>query len=135
MRVIGFNFKKISVDKLKDPEPGMKIKTNIEIRDITKQELDLLKGSNILSFEYEFNLNYQPRVADILFTGNLIMLFEDQKQVKDIEKNWKKQEISDDIKIPVLNIIFAKCNLKALQLEEDLALPQHIPSPTLSKSD
>ena len=50
---------------------------------------------------------------------------------KTLTKSWKKNEIPDGTKIPLFNVILKKCTTKALQLEEELLLPSHIPMPQL----
>jgi len=48
---------------------------------------------------------------------------------------WKNKKISDDIRMPLFNMILTKCNLKALQFEEEFALPTHVPMPRLSPQE
>jgi len=131
MRVIGFNFKEISIEKKKEINNELKINTNIDVKDLKKEELDLFKDKDIFNLEYEFKILYEPDFAELVFKGGILVLIEDKKLVKNIEKQWKDKKIIPELKVPILNLIFSKCNLKALQLEEDMGLPPHIPSPRI----
>jgi len=135
MRVIGFSFKKISIKKNKEIGKEINIDTDIQIKDIQKKTTDLLKNQDILNIDYEFKISYLPDFADILFNGNVAILMEkdDEELMKKIIKNWKSKKVEDDLKLPLLNIIFARCNLKAMELEEAVNLPFHIPTPQFSK--
>jgi hypothetical protein len=47
-------------------------------------------------------------------------------------KKWKNKKIEDEVRVPLFNLILTKCNLKALQFEEEFGLPTHIPFPRVS---
>ena len=51
---------------------------------------------------------------------------------KVLKKDWKKKKFNHPVKLPLFNFIMEKCNLKALQLEEEVSLPFHIPMPKLA---
>src|SRR3989339_158645 len=99
MKLIGFNFSKISINKESDNFKGLKINTNI----------------NILEFE-----------------GN-ILIETDVESMKDIIRKWGTKKISEDFKIVLFNIILRKCNIKSLQLEDEMNLPLHINLPSVQK--
>jgi hypothetical protein len=131
MKIIGLNYKKISIEKIKDIEAGVKINTHIGITDIQKRDLELFKSQDLAHFEYEFKINYEPGFASILFEGSLLVLIEDPQQAKNLFKEWKNKKIPEEIRKEILNLVLAKCNLKALQLEEDFNLPSHLPFPQI----
>ena len=132
MRVVGFNFKQISVEKNKEVTSDSKLRMDIEIKDIQEQKTELFGDKDVINFEYEFNLLYEPDVAKLNFKGGLLMLIEDKELVKEINESWKKdKKIPNRLLLPMRNLILSRCHLKALQLEEDLNLPQHTPPPRL----
>jgi hypothetical protein len=55
--------------------------------------------------------------------------------IKEILKQWESHIIPEEFKIPLFNIILKKSNFKALELEEDLLLPSHIPMPSIKPSE
>jgi hypothetical protein len=63
------------------------------------------------------------------------LYFINKRQALNIPCNsneWKKNKVPDEIKLLVFNFVMTKCNLKALQLEEEFSLPPHIPLPKLT---
>ncbi len=134
MALVGFNLTKISVEK-KNPISGqVNIKTNLRISDITeeKSKVELGKENTILRFDFEFTIEYEPKVASIKFEGHILELQED-KEAKIILKEWKTKTIDEDLRLRVSNVIWTKCNVKAFLLEEEIGLPIHIPLPRLTK--
>lgn len=131
MRIIGFNFKKISVERKKEIKGKLQIKSNLDITNIEKNHLDF--AGDILKFSYTYNILYEPGLAELIFQGMVLVLPDKSNNIKKTLKDWKKKKLTEEIRIFLYNFIMAKCNLKALQLEEDFALPSHIPLPRLTK--
>ncbi|MEM3112876.1 MAG: hypothetical protein QXI33_00435 [Candidatus Pacearchaeota archaeon] len=131
MRLIGFNFKKISIEKNKEPTNELNINTDIQIKDIQSRINDLFKDQDILNIDYELKIKYMPDFAELFFSGNIALLMEKSENdlFKKILKSWKEKKVEDELRIPLLNIIFNKCNLTAMELEETLNIPFHIPTP------
>ena len=133
MRVIGFHFKKISVEKFKEPTENLSIKTGMELPKIKEIEKGVLKTKeDLLEVSFEYNLKYEPDFAKIEF-GGVILVSVDPKTSKNILKNWKKKEIPKDMRIYLINVILRKSTLKALELEDELNLPLHLPMPSLKR--
>ena len=131
MRIIGFNFKKIEVERKKEDSGKLEIKTNLNIQNIEKEKIDL--AGEILKFSFTYSVNYEPGFAEIVFKGTTLVVPTKPEDIKRILKEWKKKKLSEDIRIPIFNFIMSKCNLKALQLEEEFSLPLHIPMPQITK--
>ena len=128
MKIIGFNFTKIQAERKKPAKGELKIDTNLKIDNIEKETIDI--AGDILKFSYSYEIKYNPEFAEVFFKGEILIVPDNIKQVM---KDWKKKMIKDEIRIPLFNYIMAKCNLKALQIEEDLGLPVHIPMPRFSQ--
>lgn len=129
MQVIGFNFTKISSERKKAPEGKLEIKSNINIKSVEEDKLDLLKDKDVLKFGFEFSIDYSPGIANLSFEGSILAIAEKDK-FKEILKKWKNgKKVSDEIRFFLFNTILGKCNLKSLQLEEEFGLPPHIPLP------
>ncbi len=131
MRIIGFNFKKIEAERKKDLKGKLEIKSNLQIDDIEKDKIEV--AGEILKFHFDFSIRYEPNFAELSFKGVVLVIPDKLEDIKNILKDWKKKKISEETKIFVLNFVMSKCNLKALQLEEDFSLPSHIPLPRISK--
>ena len=130
-RIIGFNFTNISAERKSQKSDKLEVNVNINIESIKEEKLDLMKNENVLKFDFEFSVAYKPELADIKLKGNVLATF-DKEESKSILKEWKTKKISDKTRIPLFNFIMTKCNLRALQLEEELSLPSHVPMPRIS---
>ncbi len=140
MQVIGFNLKKILAQRSIDFQKGP-INTNIEFTDVEKEKVDMLKDIDALKISFVFSVNYSDQEkkeelkhGEVSFEGN-ILLSSTKDESKEIQKSWKKKQIQDSVRIPLINFILKKCSVKALSLEEDLNLPSHIPFPQIRKQD
>lgn len=134
MAVIGFNLTKILVERKGPIKGAVKVNTKINVTDIKKEDITIAQGKDVMNFNFNFAIEYSStsnnsKVADISFEGKILYLV-DPKDTKKILEDWKNKKIADEIRIPIFNTMLAKCNIKALVLEEDLGLPSHIPLPS-----
>ncbi len=129
MRIIGFNLTKILSERKDKPAQNLKIKSNIEISDVSKDKIEITK-QEILKIGFKFSIEYEPDFAKIELAGYLILIPEPD-ELKKILKSWKSKKVPDDIRIPLFNFIMTKCNIKAIPIEDELNLPLHIPMPSL----
>lgn len=142
MAVIGFNLKKILVERKGLVRGSVKVSTNMNITDIKKEETKMIAGKDVLGINFDFVIFYKStaekenlkEIAKVSFEGTVLYIV-DPKETNGILESWKKKEISEDIKLSVLNTILVKCNVKALVLEEDLGLPPHLPLPKFKKGE
>jgi len=135
MKAVGFNFKKISIEKLSDKTENIKVNTNIDISEISSVKTNLFKTEEeFLGVKFKYEINYNPNYAKLEFEGNIIVSV-DQKKSKEIIKEWENKKIPEEFRIFLFNIILKKANLKALELEDEMNIPLHIPLPSVKKSD
>ena len=133
MKSVGFNFNKISIEKFSDNFENLKINTNIDILKIKEIKSDFIKPEEkIIVVEFNYIIDYDSKIAKIEFFGN-ILLTDKSKNIRDILKKWKNKKMSEDFRINIFNLILRKSNLKAMQLEDEINLPLHIPLPLLKK--
>ncbi|MEM3074357.1 MAG: hypothetical protein QW727_00210 [Candidatus Pacearchaeota archaeon] len=138
MRVIGFTFKKILVEKNKEIINKVNIQTDMKIKDIRKGKSDLFKNNETILVEYDFKIEYQPDFARILFEGGLVFLIDDKNDedlIKEVLSQWKDKKIHEEFLRITLQLVFNKCSIKALLLEDYLNLPPHLPNPIFTKED
>ena len=135
MKIIGFNFDRISIEKLSGKAEKLEVKTNIDISEIkaVKSENTLMK-EDFIGVQFKFNVNYEPDFARINLSGNVLFAV-DSKLSKNILKQWKDKKMPEDFRILLFNVILRKANLRALQLEEEMNLPLHVPMPSLRKQE
>lgn len=130
MRLIGFNFNKISIEKkAEELSSDLKINSNLDVSSIEKINIGLSKEKEeSLLVKFSYLINYDPNIA-VIELGGIIILSLDQKIAKDLLQKWKKKTIPEEIRISLFNIILRKANVKALELEDEMNLPLHIPLP------
>ena len=130
---MGFNFTKINVEKLSDDFKDLKINNHVDISEVAKTDSDFFQGKEeLIRVKFSYKVEYAPSIAKIELGGNILLILE-PKQAKEVLKGWKDKQIPEEFKIFLFNFIFRKSNLKAIQLEDEMGLPLHIPLPRLSK--
>lgn len=135
MNFIGFNFTKVSVERFSSMRTGAKIQTNVDIKDVTQAKADFMNSKeSILEVKFSYNIKYDPKIADILFEGTIIVSAS-PKESRDILKSWKKQDLPEEFKMQVINIVMRKSSIKALVFEDEMNLPLHLPLPTFRKQE
>ena len=135
MRFAGFNFNKISVERLSNKLEKIKINTKIDISKIEPFKNDIFdKKEEIISVEFTYNIDYAPNFAKIELVGDVLISAE-PKTTKKILKDWKEKKMDEDFRTFLFNIILRKSNLKALQLEDEMNLPIHLPFPSLKREE
>lgn len=135
MKLIGFNFQKISIEKMSEPNENMKYNIKLDIASIDSAKSDVLKlKEEIIKVDFVYHVLYEPGVAKVELSGNIILAVE-PRIARDILKGWKDKQSPEEFRLFVFNVILRKANIKSLQLEEEMGLPPHIPLPTLGKEN
>jgi len=135
MPIVGFNLTNIQAQKLNPIEAkgtDIKINSKIGITNIKEEKLPTGKSkSDGLRFDFEFKLEYQPEIANIIIEG-FIYYMDDLKILKEITEKWSKEKnVPLDIKTQILNTVILRASIKALQLEQEINLPPHLPFPSV----
>jgi len=133
MKLLGFNFTRISVEKHKDSLKDLKIENQVDITDVSDIKQDVLKSDDdFLAVKFKYVIDYKPGIAKVEMEGNVLLSIE-SKIAKEVLKKWKTKETPDEFRIPLFNVIFRKAGLKALELEDELNLPLHMQMPAIRK--
>lgn len=135
MKVIGFNTTRIHA--LKELEiPKSSINTDILFTNIEKEKFEMLKDTEAVKASFRFAIMFRDqdkkdsKQNEVSFEGSLLLALE-KEEAKEFLKAWKKREVPKDKVLPLYNFILRKCSVRALQLEEELGLPSHIPFPQI----
>jgi hypothetical protein len=135
MKVVGFNFTKVNLEKKSNNLKNMKITTGIDISNIKEVKSSLLNSPDeLIVVEFEYMINYEKDIASFKFNGNMLISI-DPKQAKEAISQWKDKKIPEELRLTLFNIILKKSSLKALQFEEEFNLPPHIPLPSFKPQD
>ncbi len=129
MPVIGLNIDKIDAQKITKLSGKVEIKNSLAITNVEQESLTLSKSEEVLKFSFSYGIKYEPEVGQIGLDGSVLYMEEPEK-VKEILADWKKdKKLSQSLTTSILNTILAKCNIKALNLSQELNLPPHIRLP------
>lgn len=133
MKLVGFNFTKISVEKTGDSYKNLKLNTKIDISKIDTVDSPFFNGEeDLIKVKFLYTIEYNPNIAKIELGGDILLGVE-KTLSKGIIEAWKEKKISEEFRILIFNLILKKANVKALELEEQIGLPLHIPMPSLKK--
>lgn len=128
IRLLGFNLTKVTAEKKPEFSGKLQITNNIAIVSAEKHKLDLGK-EEALKVTFDFDISYGT-LGNVGLSGTLFLLV-DSKTLKEALKSWEDQKLPDDLRTIVVNLVMQKASLKALQIEEDLGLPLHMPMPRI----
>jgi hypothetical protein len=136
MPIVGLNFDKINAEKKDLIKDKVDVKTNLQITDLKEESIPIEKSKEkVLKFTFEFTVNYEPKIGDILLKGHILYL-DDQAKINSIFKEWKKsKKIETKLMQQLLNAILIKSNIKAFSLAQEVNLPPHIRLPLIKPTD
>jgi len=133
MKLLGFNFTKINIEKYKDSFKDLKLENHVDVTSVAEIKQETIKSDDdFLAVKFKYIINYKPEVAKLEMEGTILVSVE-PKIAKETLKRWKVKETPDEFRIPLFNIIFRKAGLKALELEDELNLPLHLQMPAIRK--
>ncbi|HLA23069.1 MAG TPA: hypothetical protein VJZ93_00880 [Candidatus Nanoarchaeia archaeon] len=131
MKIIGFNFTKVNVEKESNDFKDLKIESNVDIESVEEAKSDIISKESLIEVRFRYVISYSPNIAKVDLKG-ILLLMVDSKEFKSFMKSWKDKEIfPSEYKVMLFNVILKKSNIKALQLEDEMGLPLHIPLPTV----
>ena len=134
MAVVGFNFTKMIGEKNADPTKKLNIDRSVNIQSVEETHLNVgtqKQQAMVVSFVYA--VTYAPGLRKVELQGNLLYIAPEEKLV-DAIAYWKKNStLPVDVMNPVLHSVFTRCNIQALIMSRDLALPPPfaLPSPKI----
>ena len=135
MKLIGFNFSKISIERKENFTKTPEVKTSMNISEIKEIPSELFKSKETpLEVKFSYGINYADKVAELAFEGTMAVLV-DPKEAKEILKKWKGKDLSLDFKYYIFNVILRKANIRAIQLEDEMNLPPHFQMPSIKFQD
>lgn len=135
MKIIGFNFNKIKVEKKNNDLKGLKIKNSIDLLKVDSVKNEMIgQGEELIGVEFKFTVDYSNDMAKLELGGSVLLALE-SKEAKKMVKEWKDKNLSDEFKVPLFNLILRKSNIKALVLEDEMNLPLHVKLPFLQKEE
>ncbi len=137
MKIIGFTFSKIKIERKKDSFKGTSARTKVDLLEIKEVKQGILNTEEaLLGVKFKYGIEYSPDLAEVELEGSILCSL-DKSLAKETLKGWeaKEKKLPDQFNIILFNTIFRKAGLKALELEDELNLPLHIQMPSIKKED
>jgi len=120
---------------MKNSVENVKFNTKIDISSIDSLKSEAFKfKEELIKIDFSYSVLYEPDFAKLNLTGTFVLSV-DTKLAKEALKGWKEKQTSEEFRRIIFNVILKKANIKALQLEDELGLPIHIPLPSISSSN
>lgn len=135
MSVIGFNINSINakLGENADRKGDISVNSTPAIIDIEKRDMGLPWIGEVLGIGFRFETKYDPKIGEIAIEGEVLYHSSNQK---DILARWKKEKKLDDkMAVEVLNAIFRRCLMKALDIADELRLPPPVSFPVVKPKD
>jgi hypothetical protein len=130
MKIIGFSINKVIAEKNSEAKGKIELASGLSMTNIAKPEATI-SGKDTIKFDFSFNIQYKPNLGKIELDGS-VMVMDENNESKQIMEDWKKKKFDNPMKLPLFNFIMNKCNIRAIQLEDDLGLPPHFQLPKLT---
>jgi len=147
MKFIKFNFTKISASKSENFTPDVSLNNSIDILKIEKEDIPNENNFKAIKVFFTFSVGYnkiEPKekedsnkanqIGEVLLEGKIVFASPNE-EAENLISSWNKKEIPLSVKVPLFNLILKKCASKALELEDTLNLPPHIPLPSIKIQD
>ena len=133
MSVIGFNFNKISVERLGSKKGKLTISNNVGISDVAEAKVPFSnEKTKCVKVDFKFESKYEPKVAQMSFEGDILYMVPVEAADK-LLKEWNENKaLVDDLVQPIMNAILSRANVEALLLSKELGLPSPIPLPKVN---
>jgi hypothetical protein len=137
MNILGFTFTKLHAERKPEFKARTNKETNIEFLDVKNDESSLIKADAVYSILFKYTVNYLDAEAkkpsshaEIAIEGRVIISL-DKLEDKEFTKSWKKKEMGPRFKEILFNFLLKKCTPRALDLEDHINIPSHIPVPQI----
>jgi hypothetical protein len=127
MPVIGLSFRTMEAKRDKGTSTGeIKVNSTPKVTDMKEVTISTLK-QKALSLSFEFVTKYDPEIAEIKITGEIVYLSEKNAPILN---QWKKKKsLPEEVSVEVLNHLFRRCLLKIAYMADDLQLPPPVQIP------
>ncbi len=128
MPIVGLNFKSVSA-KFDDKKISgdLEISSVPRVENVERRDMKFAGMSEAVVITFSFKTKYEPDVAEIGFTGEVVYQSDD---AKGMVKYWKdNKKLDEQTTVEVFNIIFRRCLSKAITIADDLRLPPPLTFP------
>lgn len=132
MPIIGMTYTKINGERKKRPTGSIRVNTTPNITDVKKTDITGLgKKVDALTVKFSLNSSFEPDVGIINIEGEILYKTDNVNKVLNF---WKKnKKLPKENQVEILNHIFRKVSIQALQLSDTLQLPPTLNMPRIKE--
>ena len=94
MKIIGFNFTKVNVEKESNDFKDLKIESNVDIESVEEAKSDIISKESLIEVRFRYVISYSPNIAKVDLKG-ILLLMVDSKEFKSFMKSWKDMALED----------------------------------------
>jgi hypothetical protein len=134
MPIVGFSISSIGGRKNKAAVRGeIKVNSTPKINDVKEVSIPAF-NKKPLSLSFDFVTKYEPNLAEVKISGDVLYLAENNQKILN---EWKKKKaLPEAVSVEVLNHLFRRCLIKIAGLADELQLPPPLQIPRVkTKSD
>lgn len=132
MTILGFGFKKISIEREGAIKGKLNINHNASLKTVEKSDVKVGGQKTALKISFEFKADYQPDIAKINLQGELLWV-DTKENIDSSLKQWEKEKkLPKEAMVPIYNAILHRSIMQSLTLSKDLNLPPPIRLPRLT---
>ncbi len=131
MPIVGFNFTKIFVEKKEKLDPAKDQITNaVNLLEMKEESMSFSEGKGLLQMEFQFEVLYGK--AGKMSLNGVLLYMDSPDKTKELLESWNiERKLDNNLSTEIFNTILFKCNIKALQLADDVGLPAHFRIPLI----
>jgi len=131
MPIAAIHFTKINAER-KNPSKGkIEIKNQAQIVGLEKKDFKLPNQESLV-VKFDFNVKYEPDIAKINLSGEVVLI-EEAAKADEILKGWEKnKQLPKELMSSVLNGIIVKSNVEATIIAKELGLPPTVKMPKVN---
>ena len=129
MPIIGHQITKI-IGKRGEPEKGLKITSNVELKDVQKHAIFVAGDKKeALDFEFQFTVKYGEKAGGIDITGTLFYTGTEEELEKLYKEGTKTKKLKAKLIMGILNRAMELGYIESIPLAERLRLPPPVQLP------
>ncbi|MBP1910751.1 hypothetical protein [Thermococcus stetteri] len=133
MAILGYNLKKIGMEKLVDvlPQGEIQVRLTPQIREVRLGELRMPTGkTNAVEVLFSFVVEYNPEIAKATLEGSLLYLPPEKGKIDEILNAWENEKKLDgSMVVEVINFLNREFSPLLMVMAKEMRIPYHIPLP------